>query len=52
MIGRGKTPEEISEFCDYDDFYIMSKKEVTELIENAWRFYDRINKFLEEKYMN
>jgi uncharacterized protein (UPF0332 family) len=37
---------------DYDDFYVISKEEVTEQIENAWRFYDRINKFLEEKHMN
>jgi uncharacterized protein (UPF0332 family) len=37
---------------DYDDFYIISKEEVTEQIENAWKFYNRISKYLEEKYLN
>jgi uncharacterized protein (UPF0332 family) len=37
---------------DYDDFYIISKEEVTEQIENAWKFYSRIRKYLEEKYLN
>jgi uncharacterized protein (UPF0332 family) len=36
---------------DYDDFYIISKEEVTEQIENARKFYDRISKFLEQKYL-
>jgi uncharacterized protein (UPF0332 family) len=31
---------------DYDDFYIISREEVTEQIKNARKFYDRISKFL------
>jgi uncharacterized protein (UPF0332 family) len=37
---------------DYDDFYIISKEEVIEQIENARKFYARISKYLEEKYLN
>jgi uncharacterized protein (UPF0332 family) len=37
---------------DYDDFYIISKEEVTEQIENARKFYARISQYLEEKYLN
>jgi uncharacterized protein (UPF0332 family) len=36
---------------DYDDFYIISREEVTEQIKNARKFYDRISKFLEQKYL-
>jgi uncharacterized protein (UPF0332 family) len=35
---------------DYDDFYVISKEEVLEQLANAQKFYDEINKFLEEKF--
>jgi uncharacterized protein (UPF0332 family) len=34
---------------DYDDFYVISKEEVAEQIANAKKFYDGVNKYLQEK---
>lgn len=34
---------------DYDDYYVISKKEVEEQIENAERVYHVIEKYLKEK---
>lgn len=33
---------------DYDDFYVISKKEVTEQLANAELFYNEIKKYLSE----
>jgi uncharacterized protein (UPF0332 family) len=38
--------------CDYDDFYVISKEEVWSQISNAKKFYDRISKYLKERYLN
>lgn len=35
---------------DYDDFYIISKEEVAEQLENSKRFVDAVDTFLETKY--
>ena len=34
---------------DYDDFYIVSKKDIEEQIENVKYFYNEIEKYLEAK---
>ena len=34
---------------DYSDFYVVSKKEVTEQHENAIRFVERIERFIKEE---
>lgn len=34
---------------DYDDFYIISKEEVEEQIENAEKFYESINAYVKHK---
>lgn len=34
---------------DYDDYYILSKEDVNEQIENAEKFYHTINQYIEGK---
>lgn len=34
---------------DYDDFFVISKIEVEEQIENAKRFYDAVTEYLEQR---
>lgn len=41
---------EIRQGSDYDDFYIVSKEEVCEQLENAKIFVSEVEKFLETKY--
>lgn len=41
---------EIRQGSDYDDFYIISKEEVREQLENAKVFIDEVEKFLKTKY--
>ena len=36
--------------CDYDDFYIISKEEVEEQLENSKKFILEVEKFLKTKY--
>lgn len=36
--------------CDYDDYYLIDKKEVNEQISNARLFYDQIAAFLQKEY--
>lgn len=35
---------------DYDDFYVISKEEVEEQIDNAIQFCDAVKVYLDEKY--
>lgn len=41
---------EIRQGSDYDDFYIVSKEEVCEQLENAKVFVSEVEKFLKTKY--
>ncbi|MBQ7294792.1 MAG: HEPN domain-containing protein [Clostridia bacterium] len=41
---------EIRQGSDYDDFYIVSKEEVAEQLENAKLFVREVEKFLNTKY--
>ena len=41
---------EIRQGSDYDDFYIVSKDEVYEQLENAKYFIDEVERFLKLKY--
>lgn len=41
---------EIRQGSDYDDFYVVSKDEVCEQLENAKIFVSEVEKFLETKY--
>ena len=41
---------EIRQVSDYDDFYIVSKEEVCEQLENAKVFVSEVEKFLKTKY--
>lgn len=41
---------EIRQGSDYDDFYIVSKEEVCEQLENAKVFVNEVEKFLKTKY--
>lgn len=41
---------EIRQGSDYDDFYIISKEEVAEQLENSKRFILEVEKFLKTKY--
>lgn len=41
---------EIRQGSDYDDFYVVSKEEVCEQLENAKIFVSEVEKFLETKY--
>lgn len=41
---------EIRQGSDYDDFYIVSKEEVCEQLENAKVFVGEVEKFLKTKY--
>ncbi len=41
---------EIRQGSDYDDFYVVSKEEVREQLENAKRFICEVEKFLQTKY--
>ncbi|MBE6746683.1 MAG: HEPN domain-containing protein [Ruminococcaceae bacterium] len=41
---------EIRQSSDYDDFYIVSKEEVSEQLRNAEMFIGEIEKFLKTKY--
>lgn len=36
--------------CDYDDFYIISKEEVEEQLENSKKFIMEVEKFLKTMY--
>lgn len=46
MIGEAF---DIRNDSDYDDYYVISKEDVNEQIENAEKFYSVIKKYLEEK---
>lgn len=41
---------EIRQGSDYDDFYVISKEEVYEQLENSKRFIVEVEKFLNTKY--
>lgn len=41
---------EIRQGSDYDDFYVISKEEVAEQLENSKRFISEVEKFLKTKY--
>lgn len=41
---------EIRQGSDYDDFYVVSKEEVCEQLENAKVFVSEVEKFLKTKY--
>mgnify|MGYP003299937644 CR=1 FL=1 len=41
---------EIRQGSDYDDFYVVSKDEVSEQLENAKMFISEVEKFLKTKY--
>lgn len=41
---------EIRQGSDYDDFYVVSKVEVSEQLENAKMFISEVEKFLKTKY--
>ena len=41
---------EIRQGSDYDDFYVISKEEVYEQLENSKRFIAEVEKFLNTKY--
>lgn len=43
---------EIRQSSDYDDFYIVSKEEVHEQLQNAKAFIWEVEKFLTKKYQN
>ena len=37
---------------DYDDFYIASRQETIEQVENAQIFYDKVKEYLEQRYID
>lgn len=41
---------EIRQGSDYDDFYVISKEEVTQQLQNAARFVDAVEQYLLKKY--
>ncbi|MBQ8209476.1 MAG: HEPN domain-containing protein [Clostridia bacterium] len=41
---------EIRQGSDYDDFYLISKEEVTEQYHNAVKFVNTVEKYLTEKF--
>ncbi len=41
---------EIRSNSDYDDFYVISMEEVNEQIENAIKFCDAVELYLENKF--
>lgn len=46
MIGEAF---DIRNDSDYDDYYVISKEDVEEQIENAEKFYRAVEKYLREK---
>lgn len=41
--------KDVRQSSDYDDFYLISKEEVTQQVDNAERFVDEIERYLQDQ---